>query len=59
VALVVADQNNPYNMVTVRGKVVEQITGPVAENHIDKIAKKYMDKKRTLIELQENTAYCL
>jgi hypothetical protein len=27
-------------MVTVRGKVVEQITGDVAEEHIDKMGKK-------------------
>ena len=36
VALAIADQSNPYDMVTIRGKVVKQITGPVAEDHIDK-----------------------
>src|SRR6266540_6393999 len=36
----------PYDMVTVRGKVVEQITGPVAEEHIDKLAKKYIGKDK-------------
>jgi hypothetical protein len=30
-------------MVTVRGKVMEQITGDVAEKHIDKLARKYTD----------------
>jgi len=40
VALAVADQNNPYDMVTIRGKVVGEITGQVAEDHIDKLAKK-------------------
>ena len=35
VALAIADQSNPYDMVTIRGKVIEQITGPVAEEHID------------------------
>jgi PPOX class probable F420-dependent enzyme len=45
VAVSVADQTNPYNMVTVRGRVVEQTTKG-AEEHIDKMAKKYlgMDK---------------
>jgi PPOX class probable F420-dependent enzyme len=46
VALAIADQNNPYDMVTVRGKVVEQITGQEAEKHIDKLAKKYIDKDK-------------
>jgi PPOX class probable F420-dependent enzyme len=46
VALAVADQNNPYDMVTIRGKVVDQITGQEAEEHVDKLAKKYMGKDR-------------
>jgi hypothetical protein len=46
VALAIADQGNPYDMVTIRGKVVEQITGPVAEEHIDKLAKKYLGKDK-------------
>jgi PPOX class probable F420-dependent enzyme len=46
VALAIADQSNPYDMVTIRGKVVEQITGSVAEEHIDKLAKKYMGKDK-------------
>jgi PPOX class probable F420-dependent enzyme len=44
VALAISDQSNPYDMVTIRGKVVEQITGPIAEEHIDKLAKKYLGK---------------
>ena|SRR5918994_1931114 len=44
VALAVFDQSNPYDMVSVRGKVVEQITGDTAEKHIDKLAKKYLGK---------------
>lgn len=45
VAVSVADQVNPYNMVTVRGRVIEQTTNG-ADDHIDKMAKKYlgMDK---------------
>jgi PPOX class probable F420-dependent enzyme len=41
VALAIAEQANPYNFIQIRGKVVDQITGPVAEEHIDKMAKKY------------------
>ncbi len=41
VALAITEQNNPYNVVIIRGKVVEQVTGRVAEDHIDKMAKKY------------------
>ena len=46
VALAIADQNNPYNTVTIRGKVTEQITGDLAEQHIDRLAKKYIDKDK-------------
>jgi PPOX class probable F420-dependent enzyme len=41
IAISVADQNNPYHMVTVRGRVVEQ-TKVGADDHIDKLAKKYL-----------------
>jgi PPOX class probable F420-dependent enzyme len=41
VAVAVFDQSNPYNMVTIRGKVVERTTNG-AEEHIDKMAKKYL-----------------
>lgn len=46
IALSIVDHDNQYEMVTVRGKVTEQITGDVAEKHIDKLARKYinMDK---------------
>ena len=43
-SLAVVDHNNPYDMVTVRGKVIEQIKGDVAEKHIDKLSKKYLGK---------------
>lgn len=46
VALAIADQNNPYDMVTIRGKVIEQISGDSAEEHIDKLAKKYIGKDK-------------
>ncbi len=43
IALSIIDQDNQYEMVTVRGKVTEQITGDVAEKHIDKLARKYIN----------------
>ena len=33
-------------MVTIRGKVIEQIKGDAAEKHIDKLAKKYLGKDK-------------
>jgi PPOX class probable F420-dependent enzyme len=41
IALSIVDQNNPYNMVSIRGKVVDQ-TKSGADEHIDKLAKKYL-----------------
>ena len=43
IALSIIDRDNQYEMVTVRGKVTEQITGDVAEKHIDKLARKYIN----------------
>jgi PPOX class probable F420-dependent enzyme len=45
IAISISDQNNPYNMATIRGKVIEQIKEG-ADEHTDKLAKKYlgMDK---------------
>lgn len=40
VAVSVFDHNNPYNMVSIRGRVIEQ-TRTGADEHIDKLAKKY------------------
>ena len=41
-AVSIIDSGNPYEMVTIRGKVTEQITRDAAEKHIDKMAKKYL-----------------
>jgi PPOX class probable F420-dependent enzyme len=41
-AISVVNGSNPYEMVTIRGKVTEQITQDAAEEHIDKLAKKYL-----------------
>ena len=43
IALSIIDRDNQYEMVTVRGKVTEQNTGDVAEKHIDKLARKYIN----------------
>ncbi|MGI0007804.1 MAG: PPOX class F420-dependent oxidoreductase [Nitrosotalea sp.] len=41
VAISIVDRNNPYNMITIRGQVVEQTTEG-ADRHVDKMAKKYL-----------------
>lgn len=46
IAISAVDQHNQYEMITVRGKVIEQITGDAAEKHIDKLAKKYIGKDK-------------
>jgi PPOX class probable F420-dependent enzyme len=46
VAVSAIDFSNPYDMVTVRGRVVQQIDGKDADEHIDKLAKKYLDKEK-------------
>lgn len=45
VALSILDPDNPYRYLEVRGRVAE-ITEDGADAHIDKMAKKYMDKDR-------------
>ena len=61
VALSIYDNENPYHMVAIRGKVTE-ITTNGAEDHIDKLAKRYLgmdkyprrspDEKRILIKIK-------
>jgi len=46
IALSIIDQDNQYEMVTIRGKVTEQITGEVDEKHIDKLARKYINQDK-------------
>ena len=65
VAISIVDNANPYTMVTVRGKVVEQ-AAEGADRHIDLMAKKYlgMDKypfampgeKRILLRIKPERA---
>lgn len=41
IALSIVDQSNPYNTVSIRGRVVSQ-TADGADEHADKLAKKYL-----------------
>jgi PPOX class probable F420-dependent enzyme len=45
VALSATDPDNPYEAVIIRGRVVE-MTGDGADEHIDAMAKKYLDQDR-------------
>jgi len=61
VALSIYDNENPYHMVAIRGKVIDLTTNG-AEDHIDKLAKRYLgidkyprrssDEKRILIKIK-------
>src|SRR5918912_4302474 len=42
VSISMTDDENPYSMVTIRGQVIEQ-TSDGADEHIDKLAKKYLN----------------
>ncbi|HUO42816.1 MAG TPA: PPOX class F420-dependent oxidoreductase [Methylomirabilota bacterium] len=46
VAVAVLDMSNPYRYAAFRGRVVEQVPGQAAEDHIDKLAKKYLGKDK-------------
>ncbi|HYT41046.1 MAG TPA: PPOX class F420-dependent oxidoreductase [Methylomirabilota bacterium] len=66
VAISVIDQNNPYHMVTVRGRVVEQ-RKEGSDEHVDKLAKKYLgvdryprrspNEKRIIIKIKPERVY--
>ena len=43
VGIIVWDRNNMWSSVEVRGRVAEIVEGQEARDHIDKMAKKYMD----------------
>jgi len=55
VSISVADQNNPYDKVVIRGRVVAK-TNEGADAHIDKLAKKYQksrpDETRVIIKIE-------
>ena len=41
IALSVVEQNNPYNMVSIKGRVIEQTTQG-ADEHLKRLAKRYL-----------------
>jgi PPOX class probable F420-dependent enzyme len=41
IALAVVEQNNPFNMVSIKGRVIEQATEG-ADEHLKRLAKKYL-----------------
>jgi PPOX class probable F420-dependent enzyme len=61
VALSIAEQNNPYNRIEIRGRVISQ-TREGADAHINKLAKKYTgaktyqksspNEKRIIVEIE-------
>jgi PPOX class probable F420-dependent enzyme len=67
VAVAITDQNNPYHMVTIRGMVVDQTTNGFADQHIDKLAKKYLglekypfrspDEKRVILRIKPEKVF--
>ena len=42
VTIAITEQTNPYNLVIIRGRVAEQISGPKATDQLDRLAKRYM-----------------
>ena len=58
VAISVTEQNNPYHMLAIRGRVVEQ-TNAGADEHIDKLAKKYLGLEKYPLRSPEETRVIL
>ena len=66
VALSIIDSNNPYHMVSIRGRVVEQVYDG-ADEHIDKLAKRYLgldkyplrvpNEKRIILKIMAEKIY--
>ena len=66
VAIVVSEEGNPYNSVSIRGKVVEYDIDK-ADEHIDKLAKQYFglekyprqspDEKRIILKIKPERVF--
>jgi PPOX class probable F420-dependent enzyme len=41
VTVAIIDGGNPYHYAEVRGRVVAEVTGPAARDHIDRLSEKY------------------
>lgn len=46
VAVSIFEHSNPYNMITIQGRVVDQVRGHTADQHIDKMSKKYTGQEK-------------
>lgn len=46
VSISLVDQGNPYKAIFVKGKVTSIQQGEIAENHIDRMAKKYLGQDK-------------
>jgi len=46
VAIALVDQTNPYSAIAVKGKVTSIEKGKIADDHIDKMAKKYIGQDK-------------
>jgi PPOX class probable F420-dependent enzyme len=46
VAISIADKEDPYDRVSIRGRVVEMTVGEEADRQIDELAKKYLGKDK-------------
>ncbi len=46
IAVGVFDLANPYDYVSISGKVVRRVTGKEAEDHIDKLSEKYTSVRK-------------
>jgi len=42
VTIALTEQTNPYNLVIIRVRVAEEISGPKATDQLDRLAKRYM-----------------
>jgi PPOX class probable F420-dependent enzyme len=45
VSISIIDENNPYSMLTIKGRVIDQTTRG-ADEHIDRLARRYLNAER-------------
>ncbi|HZP90963.1 MAG TPA: PPOX class F420-dependent oxidoreductase [Actinomycetota bacterium] len=57
VAVLVARNGDAYRWVAVEGRVVERVTGPLADAHIDALSRKYDGTPWTPVEGQVRVLY--
>ena len=68
IALSVVEQNNPFNMVLIKGRVIEQATDG-ADEHLKRLAKKYLGlgryyyrrpkHRRIILKIKPEKTMCL